>query len=43
MQSLNELSIKYKLDKNIASGSHNYIPGYTQLFEGIRNDVTALL
>ena len=25
--SLNELSIKYKLDKNIASGCHNYIPG----------------
>jgi len=30
---LNELSIKYKMDKNIASGCHNYIPAYTELFE----------
>jgi hypothetical protein len=41
--SLNDLSIKYKLDKNIASGCHNYIPGYTQLFEERRNDVTKVL
>lgn len=33
---LNQLSIKYNLDKNIASGCHNYIPGYTTLFENIR-------
>lgn len=31
--SLNELSKKYKLDKNIAPGYHNYIPGYVELFE----------
>jgi hypothetical protein len=43
MQSLNELSIKYKLDKNIASGCHNYIPGYTKLFEDRRNDVNKML
>ena len=41
--SLNDLSIKYKLDKNIASGCHNYIPGYTELFEGRRNDVKKVL
>ena len=41
--SLNELSIKYKLDKNIASGCHNYIPGYTQLFETRRQDTKKIL
>lgn len=41
--SLNELSIKYKLDKNIASGCHNYIPGYTELFEKKRNHVKKML
>ena len=41
--SLSELSIKYKLDKNIASGCHNYIPGYTELFESRRNDITKML
>jgi hypothetical protein len=41
--SLNELSIKYKLDKNISSGCHNYIPGYTQLFEARRTDVKKML
>ena len=43
MVSLNELSIKYKLDKNIASGCHNYIPGYTLLFENRQNDVKKML
>lgn len=43
MLSLNELSINYKLDKNIASGCHNYIPGYTELFEDRRNDVKKML
>lgn len=43
MLSLNELSIKYNLDKNIASGCHNYIPGYTELFEDRRNDVKKML
>jgi len=43
MQSLHDLSIKYKLDKNIASGCHNYIPGYTKLFEDRRNDVKKML
>jgi hypothetical protein len=41
--SLNELSIKYKMDKNIASGCHNYIPGYTELFEKKRNNVKKML
>lgn len=41
--SLNELSIKYKLDKNIASGCHNYIPGYTSLFENRQTDVKKML
>jgi len=41
--SLNELSIKYHLDKNIHSGCHNYIPGYTQLFEKRKNDIKSML
>jgi len=41
--SLNELSIKYKLDKNIASGCHNYIPGYTEIFEHRRYNVKKML
>jgi len=43
MLSLNELSIKYKLDKNIASGCHNYIPGYEEVFDNIRYNVKNLL
>lgn len=43
MLSLDELSKKYKLDKNIASGCHNYIPGYSEVFEDRRNDVTKML
>ena len=30
---LNELSIKYKLDKNIASGCHNYILNFLKIDE----------
>jgi len=40
---LDEISIKYKLDKNIASGCHNYIPGYTKLFETRRNNIKNFL
>lgn len=40
---LYDLSIKYKLDKNIASGCHNYIPGYTTIFEDIRYNVKTIL
>jgi len=41
--SLNDISIKYKLDKNIASGCHNYIPGYTRLFECRRYNAKTVL
>ena len=41
--SLNEISIKYKLDKNIFSGCHNYIPGYVELFEPIKLNVLNVL
>jgi hypothetical protein len=43
MSSLNEISKKYKLDKNIASGCHNYIPAYTELFEDSRYVVKKML
>ena len=33
----------YILDKNICTNCHNYIPGYSQLFDGIRNKVTTML
>ena len=33
---LYDLSKKYKLDKNIESGCHNYIPGYVSIFEDVR-------
>lgn len=39
---LNDLSLKYALDKNIQI-SHNYIPGYEELFEPIRNNVKKVL
>ena len=41
--SLDVISRKYNLDKNIASGCHNYIPAYTTLFNDIRNNVNHLL
>lgn len=41
--SLDYLSKKYCLDKNISSGCHNYIPGYTSIFEDIRYNVKNLL
>ena len=37
------LSSKYFLDKSISTGCHNYIPGYTNLFENIRNDTKVIL
>ena len=40
---LDELSKHYKLDKNAASGCHNYIPGYTALFEDVRFKVKRVL
>jgi hypothetical protein len=43
MTSLDELSKKYKLDKNVASGCHNYIPGYTSVFEDVRYEVQNVL
>ncbi len=43
MNSLDFISNKYHLDKNIKSGCHNYIPGYTTLFEPIRNNVKNML
>lgn len=43
LQILDVISKKYKLDKNIASGCHNYIPGYTSLFEYLRYEVRNML
>jgi hypothetical protein len=43
MKSLDELSKKYKLDKNIVSGCHNYIPGYTEIFDNVRHDIKNML
>uniref|UniRef100_A0A6C0ESY0 Glycosyltransferase 2-like domain-containing protein n=1 Tax=viral metagenome TaxID=1070528 RepID=A0A6C0ESY0_9ZZZZ len=40
---LDELSKKYKLDKNIASGCHNYIPAYVSIFQGIRYNIKNIL
>ena len=40
---LDNISKKYNLDKNISSGCHNYIPGYTNLFENIRYNVNNIL
>ena len=33
----------YLLDKNISTNCHNYIPGYSQLFDGVREKVTTML
>jgi hypothetical protein len=43
MQSLDELSKKYNLDKNIASGCHDYIPGYSKVFNDIRMKAKTVL
>jgi hypothetical protein len=43
MLSLDELSKKYYLDKNLASGCHDYIPGYSMVFDGIRTQVKTVL
>lgn len=37
------ISNKYHLDKNISSGCHNYIPGYTTLFKNVRNYIKNVL
>uniref|UniRef100_A0A6C0J064 Methyltransferase domain-containing protein n=1 Tax=viral metagenome TaxID=1070528 RepID=A0A6C0J064_9ZZZZ len=42
-KSLDDLSKYYGLDKSISTGCHNYIPGYTKLFQNIRYDVKNLL
>ncbi len=41
--SLDYISNKYHLDKNISSGCHNYIPGYVSLFENVRLNVKHIL
>ena len=43
MLSLDELSKKYSLDKNVASGCHDYIPGYSTVFNDIRTQVKTML
>jgi hypothetical protein len=40
---LDIITKKYHLDKNIASGCHNYIPAYNTLFKDIRHDVKYFL
>lgn len=40
---LEDLALKYGLDKCIHSGCHNYIPGYTKLFCNIKHDVENVL
>jgi hypothetical protein len=40
---LDYISNKYHLDKNISSGCHNYIPGYTTLFETNKYNVKNVL
>jgi 8-demethyl-8-alpha-L-rhamnosyltetracenomycin-C 2'-O-methyltransferase len=41
--SLDYYSKLYVLDKNISTNCHNYIPGYSQLFDGVREKVTTML
>jgi 8-demethyl-8-alpha-L-rhamnosyltetracenomycin-C 2'-O-methyltransferase len=43
MNTLDYYSRLYVLDKNISTNCHNYIPGYSQLFDGIRNKVITML
>jgi len=43
MDSLDTISKKYALDKNICTGCHNYIPGYSSLFDKIRKNVKNVL
>lgn len=42
-QDLEYYSKLYILDKSISTGNHNYIPGYSTLFNNIRNKVKTLL
>lgn len=43
METLEEISNRYLLDKNISSGYHNYIPAYTELFDPVRSTVRNVL
>jgi hypothetical protein len=43
MDSLDTISTRYVLDKNIITGCHDYIPGYTSLFESLRANVKNVL
>jgi hypothetical protein len=43
MDTLDIISRKYFLDKNICTGCHNYIPGYSSLFEKVRTTVKNVL
>jgi hypothetical protein len=43
MDSLDNISFKYSLDKNIRTGHHDYIQGYSSLFDEIRDNVNTLL
>ncbi len=42
-QTLSILAKKYGLDKSISTGCHNYIPGYTKLFQNIKYNVKKIL
>jgi len=41
--SLAELAELYLLDKSITTNNHNYIPGYSKLFDKVRSDVKTIL
>jgi hypothetical protein len=41
--SLDSISKKYFLDKNVIHGFHNYIPGYISLFENVRHTVKTVV
>lgn len=43
INTLDSIASKYYLDKSISTGCHNYIPGYTTLFENIRDKVKVFL
>jgi hypothetical protein len=43
MSSLDDISFKYVLDKNIRTGHHDYIKNYSLLFDNIRDNVKTIL
>lgn len=43
MVSLDAISSSYFLDKNYSTKCHNYIPGYTKLFDPVRQTVKTML